>query len=97
MKIIGIDLSGPVNHKDTVLTVFQLHNDRLEFEGMIDGASDEMIISRIEEEALSDEVVIGIDAPLSYQDGGETDPKIKAFENLLKVTGCQVAPLCHRL
>ena len=87
MKIIGIDLSGPANHKDTVLTVFQLHNDRLEFEGMVDGASDEMILSRIEAEALNDEVVIGIDAPLSYQDGGGDRPQDKSIRDFIKGHG----------
>ena len=95
MKIIGIDLSGPANHKDTVLTVFQLHNDRLEFEGMIDGASDEMIISRIEAEALSDEVVIGIDAPLSYQDGGGDRTQDKSIREFIKgygMSGSSIMP-----
>ena len=31
MKVIGIDLSGPANHKDTVMSVFQLRGDLLYF------------------------------------------------------------------
>jgi uncharacterized protein len=95
LKIIGIDLSGPANHKDTVLTVFQLHNDKLEFEGMVDGASDEMIISRMEAEALNDEVVIGIDAPLSYQDGGGDRLQDKSIRDFIKghgMSGSSIMP-----
>ena len=95
MKIIGVDLSGPANHKDTVLTVFQLHNGTLEFEGLVDGASDEMILSRMEAEALSDEVVIGIDAPLSYQDGGGDRPQDKSIRDFIKghgMSGSSIMP-----
>jgi uncharacterized protein len=87
MKVIGIDLSGPANHKDTVLTVFHVNNGFLEYKGMINGASDDMIISRIRVEALTDEVVIGIDAPLSYQDGGGDRPQDKSIRQFIKDIG----------
>jgi uncharacterized protein len=70
MRVIGIDLSGPSNHKDTVLTVFELQNGQLNFMKLMRNIGDLDILKEIEAQSQIDEVVIGIDAPLSYQDGG---------------------------
>ncbi|WP_078427831.1 DUF429 domain-containing protein [Alkalihalobacterium alkalinitrilicum] len=70
MIVIGIDLSGPSNHKDTVLTVFKRQKDQLKFIKLISNLSDESLLQEILEQSELDEVVIGIDAPLSYEDGG---------------------------
>ncbi|WP_226669888.1 DUF429 domain-containing protein [Metabacillus litoralis] len=87
MKIIGIDLSGPANHKDTVLTVFKQNQSDLILELMIENASDHEMISAIYEASLKDEVVIGIDAPLSYQDGGGDRPQDKSIRQFIKSYG----------
>jgi predicted nuclease with RNAse H fold len=94
MIVMGIDLSGPANAKDTAAAIFQLKNDQLIFKNMITDASDEMIISSIHSAALIDELAIGIDAPLSYQDGGGDRPRIKKSVNLSKVLDFQEAQLC---
>ena len=70
MKIIGIDLSGPSNHKDTVLTVFEKQGNQLYFEKLLSNISDIEILKEIEDQSKINEVVVGIDAPLSYEDGG---------------------------
>ena len=70
MKIIGIDLSGPSNHKDTVLTVFEKQGHQLKFVKLLRNISDMEILKEIAEQSKIDEVVVGIDAPLSYEDGG---------------------------
>lgn len=49
MKIIGIDLSGPANYKDTVMVVFQVQSDLLIFKKAVIDASDKKIISVIKE------------------------------------------------
>ncbi|TXC89326.1 DUF429 domain-containing protein [Metabacillus litoralis] len=87
MKIIGIDLSGPANHKDTVLTVFKQNQSELIFEGMMKHGSDHDVISAIFEASLEDDVVIGIDAPLSYQDGGGDRPQDKSIRQIIKSYG----------
>lgn len=87
MKVIGIDLSGPANHKDTVLTVFQVKNDRLFFEDMVVDVSDEMMVSTIIAAASEEDVVVGIDAPLSYQDGGGDRPQDKSIRQFIKSFG----------
>lgn len=70
MIVIGIDLSGPSNHKDTVLTVFERQDGHLKFIKLLNNISDLEILNEIYLQAQVNEVVIGIDAPLSYQDGG---------------------------
>lgn len=87
MKIIGIDLSGPANHRDTVLTVFKQNQSELIFEDMIEHGSDHDIVSAIYEASLEDDVVIGIDAPLSYQDGGGDRPQDKSIRQFIKSYG----------
>lgn len=95
MIVIGIDLSGPANHKDTVMVIFQLKNDQLIFKDMITDAADEMIISAIHSAALMDEVAVGMDAPLSYQDGGGDRPQDKNIRQFIKgfgLSGSSIMP-----
>jgi len=70
MRVIGIDLSGPRNHKDTVLAVFEERGGQLRFVKFGSPMSDEEILKEVSAQTQLDEVVIGIDAPLSYEDGG---------------------------
>ncbi|WP_251027967.1 DUF429 domain-containing protein [Bacillus sp. ISL-77] len=82
MRVIGIDLSGPSNHKDTVLTVFELQNGQLNFIKLMSNIGDLDILKEIETQSQIDEVVIGMDAPLSYQDGGgdrQGDKQLRQF------------------
>ncbi len=87
MKVIGIDLAGPANHKDTVMSVFQADGDLLIFEKGIEHASDEKIFTIIQTIAANEDVVIGIDAPLSYQDGGGDRPQDKSIRQFIKKHG----------
>ncbi|WP_419887483.1 DUF429 domain-containing protein [Neobacillus niacini] len=70
MRIIGIDLSGPSNPQHTVLAVFELQDGELTFLKLRRSIGDLEILEEIQEQSQIDEVVIGMDAPLSYQDGG---------------------------
>jgi uncharacterized protein len=70
MRVIGIDLSGPSNHKDTVMVVFELQDRELKFLNLRRNIGDLEILEEIHVHSQLDEVVIGIDAPLSYEDGG---------------------------
>ena len=87
MKVIGIDLAGPANHKDTVMSVFQEREDLLFFENGIVHASDEKILTAIQAISANEKVVIGIDAPLSYQDGGGDRPQDKSIRKFIKEFG----------
>lgn len=82
MRVIGIDLSGPSNHKDTVLSVFEAEKSQLRFLNSRSHLSDEEILIEVSAQSQVDEVVIGIDAPLSYEDGGgdrESDRNLRKF------------------
>ncbi|NMH74632.1 DUF429 domain-containing protein [Bacillus sp. RO2] len=82
MILIGLDLAGPSNHKDTVLTVFKQNENHLMFQKMISNISDKEILNEIINLSRFDELVIGIDAPLSYQDGGGdriSDKQLRKF------------------
>lgn len=95
MKIIGIDLSGPANHKDTVITVFKQNQSELIFEDIMKHGSDHDVISAIFEASLEDDLVIGIDAPLSYQDGGGDrlqDKSIRQFIKSYGLSGSSIMP-----
>jgi uncharacterized protein len=70
MRIVGIDLSGPSNHKDTVLTVFEKQDSELKFVKLVRMVGDLAILEEVQSQSELGEVVIGIDAPLSYEDGG---------------------------
>jgi uncharacterized protein len=70
MRVIGIDLSGPSNHKDTVLSLFEKQDRELKFLKLMSDVSDFDILEEIQVQSKIDEVIIGIDAPLSYEDGG---------------------------
>jgi predicted nuclease with RNAse H fold len=71
MFFIGIDLSGPSNHADTAMVwAKRVDGKRLVLDGVLVDASDLAILERIEVLGRQAECVIGIDAPLSYNDGG---------------------------
>ncbi|MFA1822335.1 hypothetical protein ACDX78_19515 [Virgibacillus oceani] len=65
MRVIGIDLSGPSNHKDTALMVFEVTKKQLSFVKCRSYLTDEEILKEISAQSQIDEVVIGLDAPLS--------------------------------
>lgn len=88
MKVIGIDLSGPANHKDTAIIIFNRSEDgALYFDTLIEDASDRTILSTIETAAKEGRVIVGIDAPLSYQDGGGYRPQDKLLSEFMKQNG----------
>ncbi|MDE5415074.1 DUF429 domain-containing protein [Alkalihalobacterium chitinilyticum] len=101
MIVIGIDLSGPSNHKDTVLTVFETQGAQLTFCKLIRNVSDLMILNEVKQQSDSDQIVVGIDAPLSYQDGGgdrESDRQLRKFIISLGMkSGSIMAPTFNRM
>ncbi|WP_087974982.1 DUF429 domain-containing protein [Oceanobacillus rekensis] len=101
MIVIGIDLSGPSNHKDTVLAIFEVQNGNLRFIKSMSNVSDKDILEVVSVQSQGDEVVIGIDAPLSYEDGGgdrESDRNLRKFivQNGMK-SGSIMPPTLNRM
>lgn len=73
MYIIGLDLSGPANTRDTAGVVFRREADHLNFHSRHIGMTDMDILALVTDlgEGISGgAMAIGIDAPLSYNPGG---------------------------
>ena len=69
-NIFGIDLSGPSNTKESALVSFELRNNSLQMKTVIQGVTDLSIYGAIAENSANVKVIVGIDAPLSYNPGG---------------------------
>lgn len=88
MYIVGIDLSGPSNSSDTALTAFNATaGEYLTIQGSLLGADDSQILSFIHSLQPRRNIVIGIDAPLSYNIGGGDRPADKALREEIKLAG----------
>ena len=70
MKIVGVDLSGPSNLADTGLVSFRVGNKGLDLEDVVVEASDGAILDLVTSISRETRVVVGLDAPLSYNPGG---------------------------
>ncbi|WP_377887296.1 DUF429 domain-containing protein [Alkalihalobacillus sp. R86527] len=88
---IGIDLSGPSNTKDTSISIFSGNHEEMRLKELMVGATDHEIYSRFENE--EENMVIGIDAPLSYQPGGGDRPGDRALRNRIKEAGMKGASI----
>ncbi len=88
MYIVGIDLSGPSNSKDTALVAFDAAAGKfLTSCGTLPGADDRQILSFIHSLQSPEPLVIGIDAPLSYNIGGGDRPADKELREAIKLAG----------
>ena len=87
--IIGIDLSGPSNHADTACAVFEAHPDRLVYRQHLTHLADADLL-HIVSNVRGSTLTIGIDAPLSYQDGGGDRPSDADLRRRLKACGTPV-------
>jgi len=67
---LGLDLSGPAKPENTVLTWLRRDAEGLRYIGHLCAASDGDIVGELAALTVEDEVILGIDAPLSYKDGG---------------------------
>lgn len=74
MIIVGIDLSGPANAANSAIVAFQVQGDKLLVAEVLAGADDHLILDRLRRWTSEEEVVTGIDAPLSYNIGGGDRP-----------------------
>ena len=76
MTVIGIDLSGPANFAGTALVCLEQSGRclRLLDSHLHLGADDHAIFDVVSELAKTDDVIVGLDAPLSYNIGGGDRP-----------------------
>jgi uncharacterized protein len=64
--ILSIDLSGPRSSDETGVAWFEMANGKLELAGSQIGATDSELAGLAEDLGASQELFVGIDAPLSY-------------------------------
>jgi predicted nuclease with RNAse H fold len=74
MNYVGIDLSGPSNPGATALAAFAVRSGGLAWTGGLRGADDRELVRFLVDLESRTPVVVGIDAPLSYNVGGGDRP-----------------------
>lgn len=78
MWIIGMDLAGPTNSADTALAAFCADADHLVLQQLIQGLDDYDIFNWMQQYVPQTPcLVVGLDAPLSYNVGGGDRPADK--------------------
>lgn len=74
MDIVGIDLSGPSNVADTAVALFRTARRGIRLRERLLRADDASIAALLQRSATGSDLVVGLDAPLSYNDGGGDRP-----------------------
>ena len=90
MRIIGIDLSGPRNFADTCLVSFEARGEEIHLMEVREGAGDDQILAAISGLGQRERIVIGIDAPLSYNSKGGDRPSDSELRRLVHEHGGRV-------
>lgn len=90
MRIVGIDLSGPRNFADTCLVSFEERGDETHLIEVHEGADDNQILEAISSIRENEPIIIGIDAPLSYNSTGGDRPSDSELRRLVYAQGGHV-------
>jgi len=90
MKIVGIDLSGPRNFADTCLASFEERGEAIHLIDVREGADDDQILEAITSLDSKERIVIGIDAPLSYNVTGGGRPSDSELRRFVREHGGRV-------
>jgi uncharacterized protein len=70
MYVVGVDLSGPAGTQNTGVAVFAVDNGALKFVDKKCDGSDSSLLTTAEALSRERPVIVGLDAPLSYEPGG---------------------------
>lgn len=99
--IIGIDLSGPASPESTAISLFRAAGDKLKFIRFGREGTDEAIRNEVSNAAKNGPVVVGLDAPLSYEPGGGQRKRDADLRRLLISKGLKpgsvMAPTFNRM
>lgn len=101
LVIVGIDLSGPSNIAETVAVVLQAHGESAAFDEQLAAAGDLDILNLISRLAQRGGVVVGLDAPLSYEPCGGLRRRDRALQSRVMERGMRsgsvMAPTLNRM
>ena len=88
MIVVGVDLSGPTNIRDTAVASFRVEGQRAVLLEAALGVGDGALLAQVAELVRRDgRVVAGLDAPLSYNPGGGDRPADRALRKVISATG----------
>lgn len=85
--IMGVDLSGPSNHADTACAVFERQGDTLMYRRHLTWLGDADLLHVVDGASRGASLTIGLDAPLSYQDGGGDRVRDRELRTILTKAG----------
>lgn len=85
--VLGVDLAGPANTAGTVALLGAVRGDRLACVELIDGADDADIVRMVKALPKGEPLVVGLDAPLSYNIGGGDRPADRALRGRARELG----------
>lgn len=98
-NIVGIDAAGPTNLKDTCVAIFERSAKGMNMLSYLTDATDQFIYDEVKK--LRGAVVIGIDAPLSYECRSGDRPSDRALRKPITELGLRsgsiMAPLAPRM
>ena len=101
LRIVGIDLSGPSNLEASAAVVLEVGRNGVSLVGEPTKASDDAILELVADQAARGTVVVGVDAPLSYQPGGGMRARDRELQGLVTARGMRagsiMAPTCNRM
>lgn len=87
MRVVGIDLSGPCNFADTCLVSFEGRGEEIHLVDLHEGADDHQILEAVTSLGQKERIVIGIDAPLSYNSKGGDRPSDSELRRFVRAQG----------
>lgn len=87
MIVFGVDLSGPVNTAGTALACFAAEPERLRLLEVRSGMGDEAIYELLASYLQQGPLVVGLDAPLSYNPGGGDRPADRRLRQKIIAAG----------
>lgn len=90
LHILGIDLSGPRNIADSCVAIFRQDGATIRFVDSIPAAADLGILEAVSRLAAQGALIVGIDAPLSYNPGGGDRPSDAALRQLVHQRGGRI-------
>jgi predicted nuclease with RNAse H fold len=87
MIVAGVDLAGPCNASQTAIAWFTGDQGQLSCAKTVAGADDQLLFEILSGLAARDELVVGLDAPLSYNPGGGDRPGDSQLRRRLVLAG----------
>ena len=85
--IMGVDLSGPSNHADTACAIFESSGESLIYRRHLAYLADSDLLHLVDGASRGASLTVGLDAPLSYQDGGGDRVRDRELRRALQKVG----------